>query len=73
MPTVLLDNFIPENPNVCCIGTDSYEGIELAVRHLYTLGHKKIAFLNGSQYSLVSDQRQEAFENAMKKFGLPLS
>jgi LacI family transcriptional regulator len=73
MPTVLLDNFIPENPNVCYIGTDSYEGIELAVRHLYTLGHKKIAFLNGSMYSLVSDQRQEAFENAMKKFNLPLS
>jgi LacI family transcriptional regulator len=72
MPTVLLDNFIPENPNVCYIGTDSYEGIELAVRHLYTLGHKKIAFLNGSQYSLVSDQRQEAFELAMKKLNLPV-
>lgn len=73
MPTVLLDNFVPENPNVCYVGTDSYEGIELAVRHLYTLGHKKIAFLNGSLYSLVSDQRQEAFENAMKKFNLPIS
>lgn len=73
MPTVLLDNFVPENPNVCYVGTDSYEGIELAVRHLYTLGHKKIAFLNGSLYSLVSDQRQEAFENAMSKFGLSVS
>ena len=73
MPTVLLDNFVPENPNVCYVGTDSYEGIELAVRHLYTLGHKKIAFLNGSLYSLVSDQRQEAFENSMNKFGLSVS
>jgi LacI family transcriptional regulator len=73
MPTVLLDNFIAENPNVCYIGTDSYEGIDLAVRHLYTLGHKKIAFLNGSLHSLVADQRQEAFENAMKKYGLQIN
>ena len=64
MPTVLLDNFIENNPNVCYIGTDSYEGISMAVNHLYTLGHKNIAFLNGSLYSMVSDQRQEAFENA---------
>lgn len=73
MPTVLLDNFICANPNVCYVGTDNYEGIELAVRHLYTLGHKKIAFLNGSLYSLVSDQRQEAFESAMKNLGLLVS
>lgn len=72
MPTVLLDNFISNNPNVCCIGTDNHEGIELAVRHLINLGHKKIAFLNGSLYSLVSDQRQEAFEATMTAAGLPL-
>lgn len=72
MPTVLFDNFIADNPNVCYIGTDSYEGISMAVKHLFTLGHKKIAFLNGSLYSMVSDQRQEAFENAMRELGLPI-
>ena len=65
MPTVLFDNFISGNPNVCYLGTDSYEGITMAVNHLVNLGHKNIAFLNGSLYSLVSDQRQEAFESAM--------
>ena len=70
MPTVLLDNFIPNNPNVCYIGTDSFEGIEMAVKHLYNGGHKRIAFLNGSLYSMVSDQRQEAFENTMQELGL---
>ncbi len=72
MPTVLLDNFISCNPNVCCVGTDSYEGIDMVVRHLHALGHQKIAFLNGSLYSLVSDQRQEAFESAMERGGLPV-
>ena len=60
MPTVLFDNYIKKNPNVAYIGTDNYEGIDAAVDHLYTLGHKKIAFLNGSLHSMVSEQRQEA-------------
>ena len=72
MPTVLLDNFIERNPNVCCVGTDSYEGIAMIVSHLHNLGHKKIAFLNGSEGSLVSNQRQEAYESAMTAEGLPL-
>ena len=72
MPTVLLDDFISDNPNVCYLGTDSYEGITMAVNHLVNLGHKNIAFLNGSLYSLVSDQRQEAFENAMAAASLPV-
>ena len=72
MPTVLFDNFISGNPNVCYLGTDSYEGITMAVNHLVNLGHKNIAFLNGSLYSLVSDQRQEAFESAMAAASLPV-
>lgn len=72
MPSVLLDNYISDNPNVCYLGTDSYEGIVMAVRHLHTLGHEQIAFLNGSLYSMVSDQRQEAFETAMAIEGLPI-
>lgn len=72
MPTVLFDNFIANNPNVCYIGTDSYEGITMAVNHLYTLGHKNIAFLNGSLHSMVSEQRQEAFETSMASLGLEI-
>ena len=72
MPTVLLDNFISGNPNVCYLGTDSYEGITMAVNHLVNPGHKNMAFLNGSLDSLVSDQRQEAFESAMAAASLPV-
>ena len=28
MPTVLFDNYIEKNPNVCYVGTDNYEGID---------------------------------------------
>ena len=71
MPTVLFDNFIDGNPNVCYLGTDSFEGIHIAVEHLKNLGHKKIGFINGSFHSLVTDQRQAAFENAIREFELP--
>ena len=50
MPTVLFDNYIENNPNVAYVGTDSYEGIDMAVKHLHNLGHKKIAFINGSLF-----------------------
>ncbi len=70
MPTVLFDNNIRHNPNTCYIGTDNYEGIDEAIEHLYKLGHTKIAFLNGSLHSMVSEQRQEAFLQGMKNHGL---
>ena len=70
MPTVLFDNFIDGNQNVGYLGTDSREGIHMAVEHLVELGHKKIAFLNGSSDSLVSKERQEAFENAIREYAL---
>lgn len=71
VPTVLLDNYIERNNHVGYVGTDNYEGIDLAVDHLKNLGHAKIAFLNGSKNSMVSDQRYQAFISSMTKHGLP--
>lgn len=70
VPTVLLDNYIEKNVHVGYVGTDSFEGIDSAVGHLYDLGHEKIAFLNGAKNSMVSEQRRQAFINSMIKQGL---
>ncbi len=72
VPTVLLDNMIPQNPYVCNIGTDSDEGIDLAVEHLIHLGHEKIAFLDGSINSLISNQRMSAYLRSITKHHLML-
>lgn len=48
VPTVLLDNYIP-NKHVGYVGTDGYNGIDLAVKYLADNGHKHIALLNGSK------------------------
>lgn len=70
MPTVLFDNIIDRNSNVGYLGTDSFEGIHMAVEHLVNLGHKRIAFMNGSLYNRVSDERQEAFETAIAEYNI---
>lgn len=70
IPTALLDNYVKLNPNVGYVGTDSYEGLSLAVSYLVGLGHKRIAFLNGSPNSMISNQRDEAYRNALSENGL---
>ncbi|MBQ6469477.1 MAG: LacI family DNA-binding transcriptional regulator [Lachnospiraceae bacterium] len=70
IPTLLLDNFIPENPNLGSIGTDSEEAFEMAVSHLVALRHEKIAFLNGSSGSLISDQRMACYLQSMSRHHL---
>lgn len=72
VPTVLLDNYIERNNHVGYVGTDNFEGIDLAVDHLKSLGHSKIAFLNGSKNSMVSDQRYQAFALSMEKHNLEM-
>ncbi len=65
IPTVLLDNFISKNPSVAYIGTDSFEGIDDAIDHLVNLKHTRIAFLNGSLHSMITERRQQAFYSSM--------
>lgn len=72
IPTALFDNYIKKNPNVGYVGTDNFEGIDSAVEHVYSLGHRKIAFLNGSINSMVSEQRQQAFLDSMASHEIPV-
>ena len=71
-PTVLFDNYIPKNPNIAYVGADSFEGIDTAIEHLKALHHTRIAFLNGSLYSMIAEHRERAFYLSMKAHGLPI-
>lgn len=72
IPTVLFDNYIQKNPNVAYVGTDSFEGIDLAIDHLAKLGHTKIALLNGSPNSMVTVNRYDAYASSMQNHKLKL-
>jgi len=70
IPTVLFDNYITKNPNIAYVGTDSFEGIDLAIDHLTELGHTKIALLNGSPDSMVTVNRYDAYVSSMQNHKL---
>ncbi len=70
VPTVLFDNYIRKNPNVGYVGTDSFEGIDSAIEHLISLGHSKIALLNGSAHSMITEQRRQAYIESMSAHNL---
>jgi LacI family transcriptional regulator len=70
VPTVLLDNFIADNNHVGYVGTDNYEGIKIAIEYLTALGHHKIAFLNGTKNSMITEKRRDAFMQAMASVNL---
>ena len=72
VPAVLLDNAVNENPHVAGIGTDSDEAMNMSVTCLMELGHEKIAFLNGSAGSRISDHRMAAYLSAMHRHRLPI-
>lgn len=73
IPTVLLDNYIKKNPAVSYIGTDSFEGIDDAIVHLLQMGHSRIALINGSRNSMISEQRRQAYIDGMTAHGLSFS
>lgn len=72
IPTVLFDHHLTGNPMVGFVGSDSDEGIELAVSHLVSQGHKRIAFLSGDESSMISEFRLSAFKRSMKTHGFSL-
>ena len=73
IPTVLYDNYIKNNPNVTSISCNNHEAFELAVNHLYELGHKKIGFLSHPLNSHIIRTRYNAYLNAMNKYELEIN
>lgn len=73
IPTVLYDNYIRDNPCVASVGCDSQEGFDLAVRHLIEHGHKKIGLISGPLDSYILKARYNAYQNALKKYGLEIN
>ena len=72
IPTVLYDNYIKENPHMASVGCDNSGGLEAAVRHLYDLGHRRIALLCGPLDSYIVRERYNAYCAALEKCGLPV-
>jgi LacI family transcriptional regulator len=57
---------------ISVVGADHEQGGYEAVRHLLTLGYKRIAFLNGSAQYSGSGSRMNGYVRALKEAGIPV-
>ncbi len=69
MPIVLVGDPVENFPCVCISG-DMHESAAVSVRHLHTLGHKRIAFLGGKSQKRGSTKREQGYREQMTAFGL---
>jgi LacI family transcriptional regulator len=53
------------------VGVDNVGGAELAVDHLYQLGHRKIAFVGGQPQNIARRERVEGYQRALTRRKLP--
>lgn len=52
------------------VGSDNVGGIDLSVRYIAELGHRRVGFIRGPAESSTAIERLEAFEEAVQEFSL---
>ena len=72
IPVVLLDSSFPVK-GVVRVLSDDIAGMDQAVTHLHSLGHKRIGYLSGPVWSGSSVLREEGFKKAIARQGLEFS
>lgn len=71
MPTVAIATGRPV-AGVSAVRIDDYEGAYAMMRHLLSLGHKDIAFIQGDPKHTPAQLRYKAYQDAMAEAGLPV-
>lgn len=69
VPMVFLDNASPGR-RISNLRIDYVAGVNLAVRHLLELGHRRIGFLGGPSELKSARARQDAFLECLRSFGI---
>ncbi len=71
VPSVAVPGFAPEAPpHPLSINSENYEANYLAVEHLISLGHRRIAYILGHRNSVYSLERMKAYQDALRDNGL---
>lgn len=58
---------------VCNVVLDHHRAAELALTHLYSLGHRELAFMRGQPFSSDSENRWNTMAEVARKLGLRIS
>jgi LacI family transcriptional regulator len=71
VPVVIIGRELEAN-TVSSVTGDNARGATAVMEHLYTLGHRKIAFIRGPRVFIDSSQRWKAIKSFARKVRLPL-
>lgn len=69
IPAVTIDHIFDSVP---CVLSDNAEGICELVKHAYSKGHRKIAYIAGEKDQYVTEVRVSGFLDAMNQLGLSI-
>ncbi|MGE5574163.1 MAG: LacI family DNA-binding transcriptional regulator [Bacteroidota bacterium] len=69
VPCVLID-VAPPGDGIGFVASDNVLGAKQATEHLVSLGHRKIAMLNGHAHATVSTERLEGYKIALMNAGI---
>lgn len=61
-----------EDPHFHSIRSDNVAGASMAIRHLYGLGHRKIAHITGPEGNVLTAARRSGVQSERQKIGLPV-
>ena len=71
LPTVAVSGH-KTGPHVTNVTLDHKMSAQLAIRHLYELGHRRIAFMKGQDFSVDSKYRWTAILESARDFGIKI-
>lgn len=69
-PALCLNHF---HPQLISILPDNGSGARQAIRHLYSLGHRRIAYINGIPRAINATERLEGYRDGLIEHGLNFS
>lgn len=69
IPTVTIDYMCEECASVL---SDNANGLEKIVKYAYSMGHRKIAYIHGEEYTSVTRERLAGFNKACKELNLKI-
>ncbi|MEU1268307.1 LacI family DNA-binding transcriptional regulator [Streptomyces sp. NPDC005799] len=72
LPVVLLDPESLPDGSIVSVGATNFAGGNAATAHLLSLGHRRIAFLGGTEHAWSNQARLHGFRSAMEAAGVPV-
>jgi LacI family transcriptional regulator len=69
LPMTQMDRVLPDLP-IPSVSTDNHAAVQMAVKHLLELGHKRIACVQGKNDSSANIARVQSYTEAMQTAGL---